>query len=371
MSGENRSPRSRLILFPVNIPHVALLDLNARSRVLIIAPHPDDEALGCGGLIQHALAAKAAVRVLFATDGDNNPWPQRVLEKRLRITPNRRKAWGQRRRAEGFASIQKLGLTEDDAVFAGLPDQGLTHDLVSGEARFAHVLRHQAKEFDPTLVIGPSIHDTHADHSAIAAMTRLLLPDTPQLEYAIHGRRGDGETVHLTPAQIAVKRSAILCHQTQTALSKRRFLAYAKPIERFHAPADDAHSHPVMRIVRDDNGWSVTLRPHRRLGQMAGKYVDLLGLADGRIVTRRRVRLAKRAHVIDLVSGEVIASGCRRKQRLYLPAHAMPGKIDTVLTKRTLRFGFFDEAGWRFIRLGEHSTHRHRDAQKPAEMISL
>ena len=43
-----------------------------RARVLVLAPHPDDETFGAGGLIQQAVTAGAALRVVFATDGENN-----------------------------------------------------------------------------------------------------------------------------------------------------------------------------------------------------------------------------------------------------------------------------------------------------------
>jgi hypothetical protein len=63
------------------------------------------------------------------------------------------------------------------------------------------------------------------------------------------------------------------------------------------------------------------------------------------------VKLATRAHVIDLLSGEVIASGCMKAERLHLPAHALPARLESVIAKRSLRFGFFDEAGWRMVPL--------------------
>src|SRR5579863_8424317 len=44
--------------------------LTARDRVLIVAPHPDDESLCCAGLIQQALAAGAQVGVVWVTAGD-------------------------------------------------------------------------------------------------------------------------------------------------------------------------------------------------------------------------------------------------------------------------------------------------------------
>ncbi|MEI6121822.1 MAG: PIG-L family deacetylase, partial [Opitutae bacterium] len=72
--------------------------LQQDARILILAPHPDDECLGTGGLIQQALAKGAKIKVIFITNGDNNPWPQRYLEKRWFIGPEERKRWGDRRK---------------------------------------------------------------------------------------------------------------------------------------------------------------------------------------------------------------------------------------------------------------------------------
>ena len=45
----------------------------AKLRVLVVAPHPDDESLGAGGIIQAALAGGGRVHVLFMTNGDGYP----------------------------------------------------------------------------------------------------------------------------------------------------------------------------------------------------------------------------------------------------------------------------------------------------------
>jgi len=75
------------------------LRLTAADRVLVIAPHPDDESIACGGLLLAARDADARRRVVTLTDGDNNPWPQRWIEKRWRIDATARARWGARRRA--------------------------------------------------------------------------------------------------------------------------------------------------------------------------------------------------------------------------------------------------------------------------------
>ena len=46
---------------------------------MIFAPHPDDDVIGCGGVIQHALAAGERVRIVFTTSGDGYPHAASVL----------------------------------------------------------------------------------------------------------------------------------------------------------------------------------------------------------------------------------------------------------------------------------------------------
>ena len=56
------------------------------QRAVILAPHPDDDVIDAGGLMQRVLATGGEVRVVFVTDGENNPWPQRYLERKLFVT---------------------------------------------------------------------------------------------------------------------------------------------------------------------------------------------------------------------------------------------------------------------------------------------
>jgi len=95
----------------------ALFNPAVWERVMVLAPHPDDETLATTGFLQKAVAAGAAVRVLFATDGDNNPWPQRASERRWRITIADRARWGRRRRGEALAALASLGVPADSAHF--------------------------------------------------------------------------------------------------------------------------------------------------------------------------------------------------------------------------------------------------------------
>src|SRR5204862_7375656 len=77
------------------MPHA--LRLQATDRLLFFAPHPDDESLGGGGLVQKTVAAGAQMRFVFVTSGDRNPWPQRVLARRIFLAaPARREMGGPR-----------------------------------------------------------------------------------------------------------------------------------------------------------------------------------------------------------------------------------------------------------------------------------
>jgi len=54
---------------------------DSSSRLILFAPHPDDEALACGVILQQAVRPGAAIRIVYVTDGDDNPWPYQALER--------------------------------------------------------------------------------------------------------------------------------------------------------------------------------------------------------------------------------------------------------------------------------------------------
>src|SRR5438046_392128 len=216
------------------------------SRLMLFAPHPDDEALACSIILQHAVRAGAAIRVVYATDGDDNPWPQRVLERKWRLNATDRRRWGRLRRTEALAALRVLGVDGSAARFLALPDQKLTAMLMRGDQsaleRFAAIIA----DWGPTDLLVPSISDTHPDHSALAVMLRLVLSEsfsdpvatgqTAVWSYVVHGRSlaffDRAETICQSDIEAATKLRAIRCHKTQLKLSRKRFLGYAVRPER-------------------------------------------------------------------------------------------------------------------------------------------
>ena len=222
-------------------PAPSSLTLSPGRCLMVLAPHPDDESLAAGGLIQHAVTAGMEVRVIFATDGDNNPWPQRWVERRWFIDADCRRRWGAMRRAEGKRAIKVLGLAEEHSTFFGIPDTEL---LPRWRKRDAVTLKAFVDEFKtnpPDILITPSSQDGHPDHCGMFFFAQEALAQTglapAQFTYLIHRRwfhpHATGVSVKLTPQQQATKLEAILCHETQIKLSRGRFISYATPEEIF------------------------------------------------------------------------------------------------------------------------------------------
>ena len=94
------------------------------EKILIFAPHEDDETLGCGGYIQQAVAAGANVRVVLMTNGEY-PELSLVLENRLPNSPQAFTTLGHDRQRETLAALHSLGLADDRVIFLGYPNQYL------------------------------------------------------------------------------------------------------------------------------------------------------------------------------------------------------------------------------------------------------
>lgn len=207
------------------------------DRILVIAPHPDDESIAAGGLMQRAIAAGGEVRVVFVTDGDNNPWPLRYLKKKWRISDADRAEWGALRRAESHRALAALGVPATAAIFLGYPDRMLTKLARAGDLRVRDSLSVIIDAFEPSLLVFPSAFDLHADHRAISWLAHAAAPGRNVVTYVIHGRplrdRLDFR-LGLTADEAARKRTAIECHQSQLVLSRRRFLSYARSFEDFY-----------------------------------------------------------------------------------------------------------------------------------------
>src|SRR5690625_5079901 len=202
---------------------------------MLLAPHPDDETLGAGALLCRAARQGCDIKVVFATDGDNNPWVQRIGERRVCINSEDKKRFGRQRRGEAINALKALGLGESSAQSLAWPDQGLTRELNCPQQSLARRLVSLICDFQPTLIICPSAFDLHPDHNALALILRFALKriwpwQRPQhlLSYFAHppdSLPGFDDILTIAPDQSeqAAKAAALDCHRTQKVCHKRMF----------------------------------------------------------------------------------------------------------------------------------------------------
>jgi LmbE family N-acetylglucosaminyl deacetylase len=138
---------------------------------LVVAPHPDDESLGCGGAIALLRDAGLPVHVLLVSDGSgSHPGSRRFPPAALAA----------RRERELRAALARLGVDPAGLSCLGLPDRCVpragTDEFRDGVARMVDALRHAP--FAPATALLPWRRDPHTDHRgawdlATAALTRL------------------------------------------------------------------------------------------------------------------------------------------------------------------------------------------------------
>jgi LmbE family N-acetylglucosaminyl deacetylase len=97
---------------------------------MIFSPHPDDENLGAGGLIQRILSKGGSVKVVFMTSGDGFPEGVELEDHISHPTANDYRKYGKEREEEALRALSILGVKKHDVTFLGFPDGGLS-DLLS------------------------------------------------------------------------------------------------------------------------------------------------------------------------------------------------------------------------------------------------
>lgn len=235
-----------------------------KDSIVVIAPHPDDETLGVGGLIYEARLRQIPVSVIYFTSGDGNRVGTMQWSKRPLPRPHHYKAYAKLREQEAIRALSVLGIAAENSYFPAFPDQGLkqlstpkyrkklyrspytraTHTAGSiphtGEALTDYV-RAKLLQLSPTIILLPMTEDSHTDHRAAGKLIRQIargLPYPTQLyAYPIHYRffpkpRGinpnlplniprhhplasQWSTVGLSPAAVMAKSEAVECYASQ------------------------------------------------------------------------------------------------------------------------------------------------------------
>ena len=263
---------------------------------MVIAPHPDDEALAAAGLIQRVLAGGGQVRVVLMTSGDGFPEGVETLDGVSTPTTAEYRNYGKEREQETVAAMKMLGVERSRISFLGFPDGGLcllasrylsangrafeswytdrtrppTSDLTAPGVRYRGAdvraeIERLLVEFAPTVVVVVHPEDQHPDHcstyifvqEALDALSRRQPSLSPRvLHYLVHfgqwplsADAGTGVRLEppatfppddgrwtmllLTPAEVAAKKGALLAYSSQMMVIGRFLLAFGREDELF------------------------------------------------------------------------------------------------------------------------------------------
>jgi LmbE family N-acetylglucosaminyl deacetylase len=182
-------------------------------RLVVVAPHPDDEVLGAGGLLAMAATAGRTVLVVAVTEGGashpgSTRWPPPVLTAR--------------RAQERQDSLGRLGIPPSAVVGLGLADGAVAAEL-------ATLSRSLIKLLDPSdIVVSPWLLDGHPDHEATCAAVVVATAVTGSVHLQVpiwgwHWASPDGGqlpvdravALPLPPGVLACKTEAVRCFSSQ------------------------------------------------------------------------------------------------------------------------------------------------------------
>jgi LmbE family N-acetylglucosaminyl deacetylase len=199
-------------------PVVPLDALVGAGGVVVVAPHPDDESLGCGGLIAAACREGRSTQLVIVSDGCGSHAGSRLFPPvRLRAL----------REAETLEAAGILGLSPEQIRFLRLPDAAVPKDGSEADAA-ADAIAAAAHEAGASAIFVTWRHDPHCDHEAAAAIVdrvRARLSGIRIVAYPVWGWTlppgtdvgSPGEFLRLDVSDDReTKRRAVAAHRSQT-----------------------------------------------------------------------------------------------------------------------------------------------------------
>lgn len=294
------------------------------DRLLIVAPHPDDETIATGGLIQRALQRKKQVHVIVMTNGDGFRKAAQILYDVSDPQATHYKQLGEHRQRELLKAVARLGISPGKVHFLGYPDGGLhrlwidhwsTDHLYLGRTgtkqcpytetqllhasysgvELEHLLRRTIENYRPSDVIYPAPQDRHDDHWATQAFVQRALVRTDlrvqEWAYLVHFpkwprphryvpamtlevplsilRQAQWYSLQLKPKEMSVKLLALHEHQSQIRVMKGYLESFVRRNELFQKITPQFFqdhivlqgSKHVIFLDRQTDSWHLTVKP--------------------------------------------------------------------------------------------------------------
>jgi LmbE family N-acetylglucosaminyl deacetylase len=219
------------------LANLAPLQITPPGRLVVVAPHPDDEVLGAGGLLQSMHHLGVDIAIVAVTDGEGSHPVAHSSGVDIAST----------RAAESTVALDRLGCGPAPVTRLGLPDGAVASEISCLTEALSDVLG------PDDLCLTPWRSDGHPDHDATGAATlaAAAATGTPVLEYLVwtwHWASPDNSLVpwsncrrlDLDPEQTARKRWATDAFTSQ--IGPRHFEPHQEPVltdsilQRFRRP---------------------------------------------------------------------------------------------------------------------------------------
>src|ERR1700727_1283472 len=203
-----------------SLPFRSVRDILEERPFVVVAPHPDDESLACGGLIADACRQGVRGKVVIVSDGaGSHPNSRAYPPDRLRSL----------REEEARQAGAELGLRPEEMLFLGLPDRFVPHEGEDAE-RAIGVIVDCARDIGAGSLFVSWRHDPHCDHEAsyrIARAVQRRVCGVRLFEYVVWGHTlppstevgsiQSGFKICLDDKLLERKRRAIAAHRSQTS----------------------------------------------------------------------------------------------------------------------------------------------------------
>jgi LmbE family N-acetylglucosaminyl deacetylase len=145
--------------------------LRSAQRILILAPHQDDELIGAGGTMLHAKALGVQIRVLFLTDGG--------LDDESSSAKTSNTALASIRRREAQEVCERLG--------ASYNELGINNARMDASLAHVRALRSLLLDYQPEVIFVPWLLDAAAKHRFANHLLWLAMPDIMREKTSIWG----------------------------------------------------------------------------------------------------------------------------------------------------------------------------------------
>lgn len=175
------------------------------DKVLVLAPHPDDDVIGCGGLLKYLSENGSSIKVIYFTDGSKSNrgvnYSETLIEKREK---------------EAREAGKILGIGEQK--FLRLP-----HNAMQSSFDLSAMIRKELEFDKPDLLLSPSIEEPHPDHLAVSQAFGIAMKNyNESLNIWLYETFGSGRLNRLFEIddQKEAKEEALRAHKSQFAVRK-------------------------------------------------------------------------------------------------------------------------------------------------------